>query len=107
MSERELIEQLVKLQITQTTLLTRLLETNLNRTAGATRATEAEVEGEDADPSRPLQIGDRVTLLTVGRFRVTRDTICTVIKIGTRVTVTTPTGTKIVRAAHNLRRVTK
>lgn len=106
MSERELIEELVKLQISQTTLLTRLLESNLTRTAGATRKAEAEVK-EDEDPNRPLEIGDKVTLLTVGRFSVRRDTVCTVIKIGDRVTVTTPTGTKIVRAAHNLRRVQK
>ena len=102
MTERELIEELVKLQISQTTLLTRLLESNLQRTA---EATETKDEAAD-DPNRPLEIGDRVTILTTGRFRVKKDTICIVIKIGERVTVKTPTGTKIVRAAHNLKRVT-
>ncbi len=102
MTERELIEELVKLQISQTTLLTRLLESNLQRTAEATETKDEAAE----DPNRPLEIGDRVTILTTGRFRVKKDTICIVIKIGERVTVKTPTGTKIVRAAHNLKRVT-
>ena len=102
MSERELIEELIKLQITQTATLTRLLESNLNRTATATAGTANRVE---EDPNRPLEIGDSVKILTIGRYRTHRDTVCTVIKIGARVTVKTPNGTKIVRAAHNLRRV--
>ncbi len=103
MTEREHIEELVKLQISQTTLLTHLLESsNLQWTVGATETKDEAAE----DPNRPLEIGDRVTILTTGRFRVKKDTICIVIKIGERVTVKTPTGTKIVRAAHNLKRVT-
>ena len=60
MTERELIEELVKLQISQTTLLTRLLESNLQRTAEATETKDEAAE----DPNRPSEIGDRVTILT-------------------------------------------
>jgi hypothetical protein len=100
MSVKELIEELAKLQITQTAILTRLraLESNAN--------TSGDAAGGANDPDRPLEIGDKVTVLNSGRFRVQRDTVCTVIRIGERITVQTPSGTKIVRAAHNLRRVT-
>ncbi len=100
MSVKELIEELAKLQITQTAILTRLrsLESNAN--------TPGDAAGGANGPDRPLEIGDKVTVLNSGRFRVQRDTVCTVIRIGERITVQTPSGTKIVRAAHNLRRVT-
>jgi len=103
MSEKDLIEELIKLQISQTATLTRLLESNIERTR---REEEVVKKDPTPDPNRPLEIGDSVILLTAGRFRVRKDTVCTVTRIGARVTVETPSGTKIIRAAHNLRRVT-
>jgi hypothetical protein len=107
MTERELIEELIKLQITQTATLTRLLEANFARAPNSEEEVEVKVKkAPKDDPNRPLEVGDSVTLLTSGRFRVRKDTVCIIVKIGARVTVETPSGTKIVRAAHNLRRVT-
>jgi hypothetical protein len=37
--------------------------------------------------------------------RIHRDTVCTVVKVGRRITSLAPNGHKIVRAAHNLERV--
>jgi len=106
MTERELIEELIKLQITQTATLTRLLESNIARTPNTEEEVEAKAKkAPEVDQNRPLELGDSVILLTSGRFRVRKDTVCIVVKIGARVTVETPSGTKIVRAAHNLRRV--
>jgi hypothetical protein len=103
MSVKELIEELTKLQIAQTAVLTRLVQSleSLEPNANTTGTTAGEVN----DPDRPLEIGNKVTVLNTGRFRLRRDTVCTVIRIGERVTVQMPAGTKIVRAAHNLRRV--
>ena len=96
MTERELIEELIKLQITQTATLTRLLESNIARTPNTEEEVEAKAKkAPEVDQNRPLELGDSVR----------KDTVCIVVKIGARVTVETPSGTKIVRAAHNLRRV--
>jgi hypothetical protein len=108
MSERELIEELIKLQISQTATLTRLLEANLNRTeqqADNTTSTPSAPPWTQDDRNRPLEIGDSVTVVTAGRFGIRKDTVCTIVKIGKRVTIETPTGTQTNRAAHNLRRV--
>jgi len=104
MSDRELIEQLIRLQITQTAALTRLLEANLNRIE-TVDIPVASVLPQEPDPNRPFEIGDSVTILTTGRFRIRRDTVCTVVKVSARITVETPAGVKIIRAPHNLRRV--
>jgi hypothetical protein len=106
MNERELIEELIKLQITQTATLTRLLESNIARTPNADEKVKGKTKKtKEVNENRPLEIGDSVILLTPGRFRVKKGTVCIVVKIGARVTVETPSGTKIVRAAHNLQRV--
>ena len=59
----------------------------------------------DTDTDRPLRVGDKVRILNPGGIRVRRDTVCTVIRIGIRVTSITPKGIKIVRAPQNLERV--
>jgi hypothetical protein len=106
MSEKELIEELLKLQISQTATLTRLLEASISRSSSATEQGATSATEQD-DKDRPLEIGDSVTVITSGRFDIRRNTVCTVVKIGKRVTIETPNGTRTYRAAHNLRRVTK
>ena len=110
MTEKELIEELIKLQISQTATLNRLLESSIART----QIVEGEVEVEtkvkktqEDSSNRPFEVGDSVVVLTPGISRLRKNTVCIVTKIGiSRITVETPNGNKIVRAQKNLRRVT-
>ena len=107
MTERELIEELIKLQISQTATLARLLKSNIARNPIAEEEVEPKVEKTQEDnQNRPLEIGDSVVVLTPGISRLRKNTVCIVTKIGTRVTIETPNGSKIVRAPKNLQRVT-
>jgi hypothetical protein len=74
MTKRELIEKLLDLQITQTATLTRLLEANIERTRHAEQ--QAPNRRTEDEEDRPLRIGDTVTLLTPGRFRVLEVYLC-------------------------------
>ena len=106
MTERELIEELIKLQISQTAILTRLLESNIARNPNVEGEAEPKVKKTQEDNNRPLEIGDSVVELTPGISRLRKNTVCIVTKVGIRITVETPSGSKIVRAPKNLRRVT-
>ena len=96
--EKELVTELLKLQIRQTEILNLLVNP---------QATATEGEGETTD--RPLRVGDQVRVLNPpGGFnvkRIYRDTVCTVIRVGDRITSLAPNGYKIIRSAHNLERV--
>jgi hypothetical protein len=96
--QQELVNELLKLQIRQTEILHLLV--------GPQEATAIPVEEEEGETTdRPLRIGDKVKVLNPTGIRVRRDTVCTVIKIGKRITSLAPNGHKIIRAAHNLERV--
>jgi transcription antitermination factor NusG len=95
---KDIIAQLQRLQIQQSTLLTRLgqLSQSGQRTDPPPNATR------DATPNaaREFEVGDRVRIRNPGVFQPTKGTI---IKIGaSRITVQARNGTKIVRAPKNL-----
>ena len=123
MTERELIEELLKLQIRQTEILGQLLQfgasegdtdspvvpTPISRQPSPSTTTDSELETEaratcQSEPG-PLRVGDQVRILNPVGFRIRKDTVCTVVRVGKRVTAVTPNGVKIVRSAHNLERV--
>ena len=108
MSEKELIAELVKLNIRQADILDRLVQagTHMSEVPPATESRSAQPDNRSTDDTtRPLRVGDRVKVLNATGIRVRRDTVCTVLKVGKRVTSVTPGGIKIVRAPHNLERV--
>ena len=111
-NEQELIRKLINLQITQTDILNQLLAWSTNEldtdAEPDTKVTAKEEERDQAQvhtANLPLKVGDHVTILNLGKFRTGKETVCKVIKIGLRVTVLRPDGTKIVRLARNLRKV--
>jgi hypothetical protein len=103
----ELVKELLQLQIRQTEIIGQLLQPNAaNGNTGPRAEPRAEpqvVPPDDAD--RPLQVGDQVRVLNPNPLQPRRSTVYTVVKIGKLVTSVSPTGSKIVRAAHNLVRV--
>ena len=96
---REIIAQLHGLQLQQTALLSRL--ERLNEGATEEQTTHAVSPGPSPPKSinRAFAIGDQVRITNPRRLQATRGKI---IKIGARVTVQAPDGSKIVRSAKNL-----
>ena len=91
---QELIAQLNQLQIQQTALLVRLDSAIGNETALSGDF------GQETQEPRGFAIGDNVTIKNPNPFQSNEGTIT---KLGKRrVTVTTPTGKKILRAPKNL-----
>jgi len=112
MDNEELIRKLNKLQITQTDILNQLLARSANELdTDAEPDTEVAAKEQEIDQVQvhtanlPLKVGDSVTILNPGRFRTEKEAVCKIIKVGLRVTVLRPDGTKIVRLARNLRKV--
>ena len=105
--DQELLREFRKLQIKQTAIQDR--QTEILDLLGP-QATASGVEppvstrAKQPDPG-PLRVGDKVRILNPGGIRVRRDTVCTVIRVGKRITSETPKGVKIVRSAQNLERV--
>ncbi len=98
--DEELLREFRRLQIRQVEILELLV-----RPPATTSGVEPPQTRADRDTPRPLRVGDKVKILNAGGIRVRRDTVCTVIRVGARITSITPSGVKIVRAAHNLVRV--
>jgi hypothetical protein len=91
---QELIAQLNQLQLQQTALLQRL------DTAISNETTLSGDIGQEAQEPTGFAIGDNVTIKNPNPFQSNEGTIT---KLGKRrVTVTTPTGQKILRAPKNL-----
>ena len=99
----ELVRELLQLQIRQTEIIGQLLQPDAANGNTGSRAEPQVVPPDDAD--RPLQVGDQVRVLNPNPLQPRRSTVYTVVKIGKLVTSVSPTGSKIVRAAHNLVRV--
>ena len=96
--QEELVRELLQLQIRQTEILNQLVGPQGDpQTTAANSGSETTV--------RPFRIGDQVRVKNPSGIRVRRDTVCTVIKVGKRITSLAQNGHKIVRAAHNLERV--
>ncbi len=95
--DEELLREFRRLQIRQVEILELLV-----RPPATTSGVEPPQTRADRDTPRPLRVGDKVKILNAGGIRVRRDTVCTVIRIGIRVTSLTPKGIKIVRAPQNL-----
>jgi hypothetical protein len=95
---QDLIAQLNRLQVQQTTLLVRLgraTDNEFGHEANGTRESEHEVNG-----TREFSVGDKVLIKNPNPFQANKGTIT---KIGKkRITVTTASGSKILRAPKNL-----
>jgi hypothetical protein len=96
--QEELVRELLQLQLRQTEILNQLVSPQ-----GAPQASTASSEGEAKD--RPFRVGDKVRVKNPTGIRIQADTVCTVVRVGRRITSLAPNGHKIVRAAHNLERV--
>jgi hypothetical protein len=99
--QQELVRELLQLQIRQTEILEQLVIPQ-----GSPQADTANSGSETTE--RPFRIGDRVRVKNptiISGSRIHRDTVCTVVKVGRRITSLAPNGHKIVRAPHNLERV--
>jgi hypothetical protein len=97
---KDLISQLTRLQLQQTDLLARLDTAVQVQTALIGTSDEAEPFAQaafiESEPTRNLEIGDKVTISNPNLFQANEGTIT---KIGKkRITVTTASGQKIVRA---------
>ena len=84
---KQIITQLQKLQLEQASLISRLESIS-----------ESEAR-EEQDTDREFVVGDRVRIRNPGLFQAARGKI---VRIGTRITVQTSSGKKIVRAPKNL-----
>jgi hypothetical protein len=101
---KDLISQLTRLQLQQTDLLARLDTAVQVQTALIGTSDEAEPFAQaafiESEPTRNLEIGDKVTISNPNLFQANEGTIT---KIGKkRITVTTASGQKIVRAPKNI-----
>jgi hypothetical protein len=103
--DQELLREFRRLQIRQVEILELLVGPRVTPDEPPTSGPAAPPDNNDIDADRPLRVGDKVRILNPGGIRVRRDTVCTVIRIGIRVTSLTPKGIKIVRAPQNLERV--
>jgi hypothetical protein len=105
---QDLITQLNRIQLQQTVLLARL-ETAVEHEAALNRELQAEVRPRRASaagnrtevrPTRAFVVGDRVCIKNPRPFQENKGTIT---KIGSqRITVTTRSGSKIIRDPKNL-----
>jgi hypothetical protein len=102
--DQELLREFRRLQIRQVEILELLVGPRVTSDEPTTSGPVAPPDNNDIDADRPLRVGDKVRILN-GGIRVRRDTVCTVIRIGIRVTSLTPTGIKVVRAPQNLERI--
>jgi hypothetical protein len=93
---QDLIAQIERLQVQQTELLVRLRSATDNEESG-----HAPFENDTQQDSRTtFDIGDKVIINNPNLFQANRGTVT---KIGTkRITVTLPSGQKILRAPKNL-----
>ena len=82
----DIIEQLRQLQLRQDNLITCL-------------ATLADSGDDNEQEGVDFNIGDSVTIDNPGRFQANKGTI---VKIGKRITMLTPSGSKIIRSAQHL-----
>jgi hypothetical protein len=102
MNEREieeLVNQIQRLQIEQTELITRLTRERAVPAVGAAQGTAALQTTATTRP-RPFRIGDRVKIRNP---RIYQPSTATVTKIGAvQITVTTRNGVKIYRIPENL-----
>ena len=103
LDDQELLREFRRLQIRQEEILELLVRPPA--TTSGVEPPQARSDPDDRDTHCPLRVGDKVKILNAGGIRVRRDTVCTVIRVGARITSITPSGVKIVRAAHNLVRV--
>lgn len=91
-----IIKQLNDLQLEQNDLLIRLERARAEEVQQARTPTRP----DKPQQARPFQVGDRVQIKNPGPFQATTGTIT---KVGnSRITVTTQSGSKILRAAKNL-----
>jgi transcription antitermination factor NusG len=91
---QDLITQLNRIQLQQTALLARL------ETAVENEATQNREISREVRPTGAFALGDRVRIRNPNPFQATRGTIT---KIGDqRITVTSRSGSKILRAPKNL-----
>ena len=96
--DKELVRELLKLQIRQTEILNLLVSSQV-----APQVIAADSDVGTAD--NLWNVGDKVRILNPTGIRIRRDTICTVVKVGKRITSLVPNGYKVIRAPHNLERV--
>jgi hypothetical protein len=98
---KNIVDQLQRLQLEQTELLTRL--EHLNEETGGRDETTARAAGPTSrNPKRELAIGDSVRIKNPTFLQANKGTITKINLATDRITVQTSSGAKIVRASKNL-----
>ncbi len=98
----DLIAQLTRLQVQQTDLLARLeraTDSSIRFEQGTREPTAVANDVSVTEETAAFAIGDRVKIKNPNPFQANKGAIT---KIGKRITVTTASGQKIVRAAKNI-----
>jgi hypothetical protein len=96
----DIIRQLSDLHLQQTNLLARLETARADEVRRTRSATQANATSEAQQAPRSFAVGDRVRIINPRPLQETRGSITKVGRV--RITVTTQSGSKILRAAKNL-----
>jgi hypothetical protein len=96
----DLINQLATLQLQQADLIARLSSARDSEAAGTRTQADVVTSADEREQTRQFNVGDAVRIKNPNLFQTNRGTVTKT--TATRVTVTTPKGTKILRAAKNL-----